>query len=143
MKSRRRVNSDVMRLLLTSACLLLIAAFAPHRHVHAMSPFAAQRGYGIFRGVIVDIKGKRIRGARVNVAGRDVTQEIKPNRFGYFEMTMPAGTYEITVTRQGFARYKLTNLEVTGNGESSHLFRLESSRLQSSIRRLWCLWCDA
>lgn len=115
-----------MRLIL--ACLLLIAAFSAHGKAYAVTPSA---GSGIFRGVIVDVNGKRITGARVVVVGRDGEQEIKPNRHGYFEVTLREGAYEIQVSKKGFASYKLTNLEVKENTEWSHVFRLESSQIEN------------
>jgi len=114
--------AGVMCLLLKLACLFLIVSFSPHREIYAVTP---SPGYGIFRGVIVDVKGKRITGARVVVVGRDGSQDIKPNRYGYFEITLPAGTYEITVTKEDFASYTITHLEVTDNTERSYVFRLE------------------
>ena len=90
-------------------------------------------GYGTFRGVIVDAKGKRIRGASVTISGPDLTHEVKPNRDGYFEIVLPVGKYEITVKKSGYAKYTLTDLEVGRNQELSHVFRLESSRVQSAV----------
>ena len=104
----------------------------------ARSYSTIQAGYGIFRGVITDTKGKRIRGASVTVSGPDIKQEIKSNRDGYFEITLPVGKYKITVTRTGFATYTLTDLEVGRNQELSHIFRLESSREQSAVPELTC-----
>jgi len=114
--------AGVMRLLLKLACLFLIVSFSPHREIYAVTH---STGYGIFRGAIVDVKGKRITGARVVVVGRDGSQNIKPNRYGHFEITLPAGAYEITVMKKGFLRYKLTDLEVKENTKWSHVFMLE------------------
>src|SRR5829696_9000184 len=89
----------------------------------------AQDYYGKFRGVIVDVKGKRIRGAVVSVTGSDFKREIKPTRDGYFEITLPVGKFEFTVKKSGYATYKLTNLEVGRNQELSHVFVLEASQV--------------
>lgn len=90
--------------------------------------YLTAQSYGTFRGVIVDINGKRIRGAIVFVSGPDFKQEIKPTRDGYFKITLPAGRYEITVKKSAYAVYKLTNLEVGSSQELSHVFVLESSQ---------------
>lgn len=82
------------------------------------------------------MKGKRIRGASVAVQGADLSREVKPNREGYFEINLPVGVYEITVRKHGFATYKLTNLQIKDGGEQSHVFRFESSRVQSAVRRM-------
>jgi hypothetical protein len=94
--------------------------------------YSTVQSYGTFRGVIVDLKGKRIRGAVVSVSGPDFKREIKPTSDGYFELTLPIGKYEITVKKSGYATYTLTNLEVGRNQELSHVFRLESSQAQSA-----------
>ena len=98
---------------------------------HGYDYSIAQRS-GTFRGVIVDIKGKRIRGAVVSVSAPDFKREIKPTRDGYFELTLPVGKYEITVKKCGYATYTLTNLEIGNDQELSHVFRLESSRAYPS-----------
>ena len=118
-----------MRLLLFLALIPVVGASAPNGESYGYS--IVQNSSGTFRGVIVDIKGERIRGASVTVEGADLKREVKPNRAGYFEIDLPVGKYEITVKKSGFATYKLTNLEVRSGGEFSHVFRLESSRVQS------------
>ena len=90
----------------------------------------AQTRLGTFRGIVVDIKGDRVRGASVKVEGTDFTRDVEPNRKGYFEIDLPAGVYEVTVNKSGFATYRLTHLEVKGGDEQSHIFRLEASRVQ-------------
>jgi hypothetical protein len=136
---RRPVNSTVMRLILTLLLVLLLGLSSL-----AHSSLTVQGGYGTFRGVIMDTKGKPIRGASVTVLGSDVTHPVKPNRWGYFEIVLPVGTYEITVKKSGFAAYSLKGLEVKRNEDSEHIFRLGSSRRTSAVRRWICsLQCDA
>jgi Carboxypeptidase regulatory-like domain len=117
-----------MRFILTLVLVLMLALSSLGRGSSTI-----QGGYGTFRGVIVDSKGKRIRGASVTISGPDLSREVKPNRDGYFEIVLPAGKYEITVKKAGFAKYMLTDLEVGRNQELSHVFRLESSRVQSAF----------
>jgi hypothetical protein len=120
-----------MRLVLT---LFLMLSFAGYSLGRVSSNI--QGGYGTFRGVIVDNKGKPIRGASVTVLGLDLTHPVRLNRWGYFEIVLPVGTYEITVKKAGFAPYSLKGLEVKLNEDSEHIFRLGPSRIQSSIHRL-------
>ena len=94
--------------------------------------YSIAQSSGTFVGVIVDIKGKRIRGAVVSVSGPDFKREIKPTRDGYFELTLPVGEYEMTVKKSGYATYRLIELEIGHNQEKSHVFRLESSRAHPS-----------
>src|SRR5712691_7132620 len=87
-----RLSPSVMR-------HLLFIAFVTISSLHGeTSGFSiAQNRSGTFRGVIVDTKGKRIRGASVTVEGTDLTEEVKLNRTGYFEIDLPVGMYEISV----------------------------------------------
>jgi hypothetical protein len=85
---------------------------------------AIQRDHGSFIGVIVNAKGKRIRGASVTITGVGSPREVKPNRDGYFELELPPGTYKITVKKLGFVTYSLINIEIK-SGTFSHLFHLE------------------
>ena len=119
-----------MRCMKVLICMItLLLALPSHGYDYSIAQSSAT-----FRGVIVNIKGKRIRGAVVSVSGRDFKREIKPTRDGYFELTLPGGKYEITVKKSGYATYTLTNLEIGHDQEFSHVFRLESSRaVQSGI----------
>jgi hypothetical protein len=129
--ARARVNSNVMRLILVIALMLSLTGYSLGR-----ISSTSQGGYGTFRGVIMDDKGKPLRGASVTVLGSDLKHPVKPNRWGYFEIVIPVGTYDITVKKSGFAPYTLKGLEVKRNEDSEHIFRLGSSRIQSSIHGL-------
>ena len=123
-----------MRLFVSFALILVIGASSLRGESYGAS--VAHNPSGTFRGVIVDVNGKRIRGASVTVQGVNLNREVKPNREGYFEIDLPVGVYEVSVKKRGFAMYKLTNLEVKGGDEQSHVFRLKSSRVQSAVRSL-------
>jgi len=107
--------------------LTLSAPLSSHGHR------TTQGGYGTFRGVIVDVTGKRIRGAAVSISGTDFKRELKPTRDGYFEIDLPVGKYQITVEKSGYATYKLINLEVGRNQDLSNVFRLQKSDRQSAV----------
>lgn len=121
-----------MRFLLT--LVLALAANSSSLGEPASRAYSVQNGSGTFYGVIVDPKGKRIRGASVTVTGANFAREVKPNRDGYFELVLPIGIYEIVVKKSGFATYVLRNLEIKSGGDYSNVFRLEPSHRQATIR---------
>ena len=89
---------------------------------------AIQRDDGSISGVIVNVKGKPIRGASVTITGVGSPRDVKPNRDGHFELDLPPGTYKITVKKPGFLTYLLIELEIKSGGMFSHVFRLEPTR---------------
>jgi hypothetical protein len=114
-----------MRFLLFLMTLLACLSFGEP------SPFrcsAIQSDHGTFTGVIVNVKGKRVRGTSVTITGVGLPRSVTPNRDGYFELQLPPGTYKITVKKTGFATYSLTELEIKSGGTYSHVFRLEPAR---------------
>ena len=117
-----------MRLLFFLTLVFIVGASTFHGESRTLS--IAQNRSGIFRGVIIDINGKRIEGASVTVEGTDLKREVTPNQEAYFEIDLPVGTYKITVKKSGYVTYQLTNLEIKSGGEFSHVFRLQTSQVQ-------------
>jgi len=110
---------------------LLLATVLSCPSLGEAAPFrrsVIQNNLGTFDGVIVNVKGKRIRGASVTITGVGFPRNVKPTRDGYFELELPPGTYKITVKKPGFATYSLVELEIKSGGAYSHVFRLEPSR---------------
>ena len=109
-------------LALTVAVVLSCSSFAETEP----SPCPVIQGEtGIFTGVIVNVKGKRIRGASVTISGVGNPRTVKPTRDGFFELGLPPGNYKITVKKSGFNSYSLTELKIESGGSYSHVFRLE------------------
>jgi len=53
--------------------------------------------------------------------------------------------FRILVEKSGFARYELTNLEMSPNEQAAFTFRLERRNRQSSLsqRERWCITAAA
>lgn len=88
---------------------------------------AQPQPYGVFRGWVVDSKGKPIGESSVILESDSFTRAVKPNGSGHFGIELPVGLYTITVTKSGFEPYRLTNVQIRRGGYVSHVFRLKSS----------------
>jgi len=84
---------------------------------------------GKFKGVIVDGKGKRVRGAAARVENKELKRQLNPNAAGEFKIELPVGIYEITVEKPGFKTHILKEVEITSGADFTYTFRLESSRI--------------
>ena len=97
--------------------------------------FSGQRSspaFGHFRGVVQDLKGSKIRGAKITVNGEGGLQrKLASNKRGQFELDLPPGSYRILVEKSGFANYELTELDIRPNTAKEFVFKLERRNLQS------------
>jgi hypothetical protein len=92
---------------------LLLAVFA----LAAARPALAQSGYGEITGIVSDPTGAVVPGAVVILsnAANGENRTLTSNSAGTYRFSaVPiVGSYVITVTAQGFAPYKATNLTVS------------------------------
>ena len=89
MKSRR---------MLSGFAALLVVGFP---FVEASS----RSGTGKIKGAILDINYARVVNAIVRVKGGEIRRSLKSNDEGQFEISLPAGSYEVTVEANGFRRF--------------------------------------
>ena len=75
----------------------------------------AGRPPGKVVGVILDANDARVPEATVRVKGGGRTREVKCDEQGQFELSLPAGRYQITVEASGFRRFVYSSLEVKSN----------------------------
>lgn len=92
--------------------LLALAFAAPSTQAQSM--------FGTFSGTVEDSGGAVVTGATISI--KDVasgeTRTSTSNREGFFAFsTLPASTYEVTVTAKGFEKYHAAGIVLTG-GES-------------------------
>jgi hypothetical protein len=66
-------------------------------------------------GVILDANDARVPEATVRAKGGGRTREVECDEQGQFELSLPAGTYQITVEAHGFRRFVYSSLEVKSN----------------------------
>jgi len=97
---------------LTGWLLLLAAA------LFGLVPFAAAQTTSTIRGRVTDKQGGAVGGAEVRVTGKDVAAEqtMQTNAAGEYQLpALVAGTYTLTVSKEGFRKQIFTGLEVTLN----------------------------
>ncbi len=96
-------------------CLLLCIVFAV-----ALLPAQNSAGNGSVSGVVQDATGAIIPGAKVIVANVDkgIRRELESNGSGLFSAPalVPSTGYSLTVSKQGFATYNVSDFQVTVGG---------------------------
>jgi Carboxypeptidase regulatory-like domain/TonB-dependent Receptor Plug Domain/TonB dependent receptor len=95
------------------ASLLLIVAA-----LFTVVPFAAAQTTSTIRGKVTDKQGGAVAGAQVSVTGKDIAnaQSTVTDSGGEYRLpAVVAGTYTLTVAKDGFRKQVFTGLEVTLN----------------------------
>lgn len=90
------------------------------------APLSAQ-SVGRFKGILIDKRGKKVSKASVTVEGvkgKRYSQKLVTNKSGKFEVDLPAGSYQITITKPGFMVLTLTAVEIEANTRCTHEFLL-------------------
>ena len=93
--------------------LLLLAAVC-----WGMVPRGAAQTTSTIRGKVTDKQGGVVTGAEVHVAGKDVAADhaVQTDALGEYRLpALVAGTYTLTVSKEGFRKQVLTGLEVLLN----------------------------
>lgn len=81
----------------------------------ATLPLRAQESTGSLTGVVTDVTGASVPGAKVTVTGPRLPlgQETTSGENGTYNfLTLPVGTYAVTVTKEGFQTLRQQNVEV-------------------------------
>ena len=93
------------------SCLILAAALLPAQN---------SAGNGAVSGVVQDASGAVVPGAKVVVANADkgIRRELESNGSGLFNAPalLPSTGYSLTVSKQGFATYNVSDFQVTVGG---------------------------
>jgi len=96
-----------MKAALKTIVLTIVAcnslSFAISQSVERMSRVA---------GVVVDVNEARVVGASIRIENSDVVKAVRSNDEGRFAVEVPAGTYQITVTQNGFKKFYLPRFRV-------------------------------
>jgi len=63
-------------------------------------------------GVVMDINDARIVGAAIRIENTQFNRRVKADDEGRFEISVPPGTYEVTVEQPGFRKFQLSRFRV-------------------------------
>jgi len=99
------------------------------------SPTAAQTTSTI-EGVVTDRQGLAIPGAEVSIAGNNlaVSKKTTTNGAGAYEVAaLPAGTYTLTISHEGFRTQVINDLEITLNRTIKINVTLEVGTVQQKV----------
>jgi hypothetical protein len=67
---------------------------------------------GRIKGIVLDVNKARVVNAVVIVQGGDVKRKVMSNDEGRFELSLPPGSYQITVKADGFRQFTSPLLRV-------------------------------
>ena len=70
---------------------------------------------GKIKGAILDVNYARVANAIVRVSGGEIKRSLRSNDEGQFEISLPAGNYEVSVEANGFRRFLYSSLKVQPN----------------------------
>ena len=73
---------------------------------------AASPRVGRIKGIVLDVNKGRVVNAVVIVQGGDVKRRVMSNDEGRFEISLPPGSYQITVKAAGFREFRSPLLRV-------------------------------
>ncbi|MDR3717393.1 MAG: carboxypeptidase regulatory-like domain-containing protein [Bryobacteraceae bacterium] len=105
----------------------------------ALLPAQNSAGNGAVTGVVQDASGAVVPGAKVIVAnaGKGIRRELESNGSGLFSAPalVPSAGYSLTVTKQGFATYNVSDFQVTvgANVDFKIMMQVASSATQVEV----------
>lgn len=115
---------------LTGAALILLFACA------GLSPLAAQETTGSISGTVLDASGAAVPNAKVEISGGAYARPIiliTDMAGSYMAGQVPAGSYDVTATAQGFSVVKKTAVLVVLGKNSRVDFKLEVGQITQSV----------
>src|SRR5437773_2292334 len=95
----------------TSLLVIGVALFSDGAYATA----SAKQAPGKIMGVILDINKARVTNAIVKVEGGNIRRKVASDDQGRFEVSLPAGSYQITVEANGFRRFVSSTLKLRPN----------------------------
>lgn len=108
-------TARVIPILLLAA--LAIVPLAPTPNACLQSTRAAMLQLSRLKGVVLDANNARITGASVRVESARFSLETESDGEGNFQLELPAGTYRLTVEKEGFKRFSLSPLRLSAGGQ--------------------------
>ena len=73
---------------------------------------AAGEPTGKFAGVVLDVNDARVVGATVTIQKGSVKRSTESNDEGEFEVSLPAGDYQVSVEANGFSKFSYSPVTV-------------------------------
>lgn len=76
------------------------------------SPCAQSTQTGKVAGLVLDANDARIADATISLSSGRFTREVRSDSDGAFAIALPAGTYRLTVDKDGFRKCRLSSVRV-------------------------------
>lgn len=100
--------------------LLSLIGFMGSLTCRAQGPAASSTKDGVLTGVVVDPSGATVAAATVHVEGHGIERNITTDSTGRFNLSLPAGFYEVIIVSAGFDPYVGT-AKIIGQGSVTNL----------------------
>jgi carboxypeptidase family protein len=104
------MGRELMNLFKSSRVLAAFLLLGPLACAAATS--AASPRLGRIKGIVLDVNQARVVNAVVIVQGGDVKRKVMSDDEGRFEISLPPGSYQITVKAAGFREFTSALLRV-------------------------------
>ncbi len=88
--------------------------------VQRRAPTDGPANLGILSGSVSDPSGARIAHADIHIQSNSVDRDTTTDDTGRFSLPLPPGSYEVTITAEGFKTYT-TNVTLTERASSAHI----------------------
>lgn len=118
-------GARVSRAFIEDLSVSTLPAHAVNRGIIIPAFTQSHSQYGKFKAILIDRKGGKVSKASVTVEGvkgRQFSRKLVTNRSGEFVIDLPAGSYQITITKQGFGMLTITDVEIEANTRCTHQF---------------------
>lgn len=104
--------------------LLSVALFATTEQ--SLSSVQAQKSQtSKIVGVVLDANNARIVNATIKIENASLSREVQSGEEGDFEFELPAGTYQITVEKDGFHRFEIADFRAKAKSSKRIKIQLE------------------
>ena len=94
------------RLFVLCCCVVCLCLAHAHGVTQTVAPQTAKANPSsparALTGTVSDSSGARIPGATIHVVGGELKLDAQSDGAGRFSLTLPAGTYELTIAANGF-----------------------------------------
>ena len=92
-----------------------------------------QMGTSRVAGVVFDANDARIVGATITVENAEVKKIVRSDDEGQFEVSVPSGTYHVTVEQPGFKRFRLPQFKVETSARLNIRMEVQPPKMPQKI----------
>jgi hypothetical protein len=127
-----KVRNDMERSV-TVVLVMFMAVFAGTEAAQASSPLHDTTMSSLV-GTVIDKNDARIAGAVIRIENASYHKELQTDDTGVFHLELPAGTYCITVEKDGFRRFVIPSFRTDSRINSRITVRMKVRPPQNTLK---------